>query len=235
MHALRHKFDAQTREDSPEADNNYFKLSTSRSPSELYISPFDESAILDSPISQTQPLPGAAREGLGGRSYSSRHTVQAGDLHSSAGLDESLRTLHRSVTAVGSPLIGAKHHVTGDDFNLREEVMSCIARSIGLEQPPLSEMESVETSPPFSAVGSRNGDGLERGNGFTSFGSLSLLETGDDASSGTSDSAMGSIHASGVLDNEVEILYFPAGSVLARAGERHPGKNPLLLHRRQKC
>ncbi|KAL5534044.1 hypothetical protein ACEPAG_504 [Sanghuangporus baumii] len=223
LHALRHKFDMQSRGDSPEAEENYFTLGNSQSPSEYYTSPFEESVVLDSPISQSQVLPGTSREGFRSRSHSSRHTVQAGDLHSSTSLDESLRTLHRSVTTVGSPLIGADHHVLGDDFNLREEVMSCIAKSIGLQQPPLSEVESVEISPPFSAIGSRIGDGFERSNGITSFGSLTLLETGDDASSATSDSIMGNVRASGVLDNEVEILYFPMGSVLARAGERHPG------------
>ncbi|EEB92916.1 hypothetical protein MPER_08501, partial [Moniliophthora perniciosa FA553] len=51
--------------------------------------------------------------------------------------------------------------------------------------------------------------------------SLSLLDIGDDASSATGGSstiASTEGYMSG-LDNEVEMLYFPAGSMLARAGE----------------
>ena len=60
---------------------------------------------------------------------------------------------------------------------------------------------------------------------FNSFGSLSLLETGDDVSSITGDSVTGAGNIS-ALDNEVEILFFAAGSTLAQIGEQHPGKWP---------
>ena len=111
-----------------------------------------------------------------------------------------------------------------DDFDLRDAVMSCIAKSIGLLQPPLSGGESVEASPAFppSDAGDRGGD-LFR----SSFGSLSLLELADDASSsmtGSTSSATADGYMSG-LDNEVEILFFPAGSILAKAGETNTGKS----------
>lgn len=235
LQALRHRFDRQSGEDSPDADIDYFSFGHSQSSTENISQMTDEPVITDSPIGQPQSLSGSSRDFFStARTHSSRYLVQAGDLHTSAGLNDPHRTFHRSFSAIGSgmrtgnsmlhnPIIGAEHHLENDDFDLREEVMSCIAKSIGLHQPPLSGSESVEASPAFSAVGSRSGDGRERDLGFTSFGSLSLLDTGDDASSMTGDSALGSSHGMGVLDNEVEILYFAAGSTLARAGERHPG------------
>lgn len=108
-----------------------------------------------------------------------------------------------------------------EEFDLRDEVMSCIAKSIGLLQPPLSGEESVEASPAFTpSEGGRSRNGLFK----PSFGSLSMLEYGDDESSmtGSTSSTMNDGYMSG-LDNEVEILFFPAGSTLAKAGETNTG------------
>lgn len=109
-----------------------------------------------------------------------------------------------------------------EEFDLRDEVMSCIAKSIGLLQPPLSGEESVEASPAFSpSEGGRSRSDMFR----PSFGSLSMLEYGDDGSSmtgSTTSSTMNDGYMSG-LDNEVEILFFPAGSTLAKAGETNTG------------
>ena len=178
------------------------------------------------------------------KGHSSRHLVQAGDLLSSTGhYTESPKALARSAsnggTTVGAPTpradlldLPSDVHVqrlsTTDEFDLREEVMSCIAKSIGLIQPPLSNGDSVEASPAFPpsdggfSLGSRSGHGGFR----SSFGSLSLLDIGDDASSSRTDSSS-SILTDGYmsnLDNEVEILFFPAGSILAKAGERNTGQ-----------
>lgn len=163
--------------------------------------------------------------------------VQAGDLHSTAGGTDTYRPYLRSVssTNVGA---GAEHNLlspmnrpvrqaarlTSDDFDLREEVMSCIAKSIGLHQPPLSGNDSVEASPAFPASeagGMSPKTTLPR----TPFGSLSLLETGDDTSSLTGSSVAGTGTNGNIsaLDNEVEILFFAAGSTLVNAGERHAG------------
>ena len=109
-----------------------------------------------------------------------------------------------------------------EEFDLRDEVMSCIAKSIGLLQPPLSGEESVEASPAFAP----SEGGRSRSDMFKpSFGSLSMLEYGDDGSSmtgSTTSSTMNDGYMSG-LDNEVEILFFPAGSTLAKAGEANTG------------
>lgn len=108
----------------------------------------------------------------------------------------------------------------GDEFDLRDEVMSCIAKSIGLLQPPISGGESVEASPafpPFDA--SKSPQGM-----FTSpFGSLSLLDVGDDVSSATESSSNATGYMCG-LDNEVEILFFSTGSTLVKTGERNTGR-----------
>lgn len=118
---------------------------------------------------------------------------------------------------------GVQRLATTDEFDLREEVMSCIAKSIGLIQPPISNTHSVEASPAFPP--SDGGVSLGGRGGFrSSFGSLSLLDM-DDASSSRTESSS-SILTDGYmsnLDNEVEILFFPAGSTLAKAGERNTG------------
>ncbi|PBK76899.1 patatin-domain-containing protein [Armillaria solidipes] len=157
-----------------------------------------------------------------------RNSVQAGDLLSStthAGdfyrpISGSISTprVPRGVKPLESRRIA---NLSGDEFDLREEVMSCIAKSIGLLQPPLSGTESAEASPAISPSDGRRSSGL-----FTpSFSSLSLLDIGDDASSvtgGASSSQSIDGYMSG-LDNEVEMLFFAAGTTLVKAGEVNTG------------
>lgn len=111
-------------------------------------------------------------------------------------------------------------HQPKDDFDLREEVMDCISKAIGLSQPNISPAHSLEASP---AV--RPTESLQRAVFNSSFGSLSFLgsqtQTFDDDSSMTASSALSM--TSNDLENEVEILYFPQGSTLIKAGERNSG------------
>jgi len=114
-------------------------------------------------------------------------------------------------------------HFSSEDFDLREEVMSCIAKSIGLLQPPLSGSDSVEGSPGSPPTDPRRGSTAT--SSFNSpFGSLSLLDIADDLSSMTGGSSVASsgnyLHG---LDNEVEILFYPAGTTLVKAGEANTG------------
>jgi lysophospholipid hydrolase len=169
----------------------------------------------------------------------SRNSVQAGDLliPSSHGNDSN-RTLPRSYSLLNTPRVlrtfdfgpglnsgptqSQRMHGLGieESFDLREEVMSCIAKSIGLLQPPLSGSDSPEPSPILHPTDPRRP--FET---FSSpFGSLSLLDGSDDTSSNTAASTATSSggYMSG-LDNEVEILYFAAGSTLAKAGELNTG------------
>lgn len=170
------------------------------------------------------------------RPLTSRHEVQAGDLHSTTAHSDVYRPLTRTFSILNTPRGGrasslAKEdawdgtatRISGDDFDLRDEVMSCIAKSIGLLQPPLSGSDSVEASPAFSAT---DGSRTQSGTLNSSFGSLSLLDLRDDSSSltGGSSSVTNGGYMSG-LDNEVEILFFAAGSTLAKAGERNTGNS----------
>lgn len=164
---------------------------------------------------------------------SSRTYVQAGDLLSSASTvytDAARTHLHTATPNVNTPyphflrLHTPAQHGGTDDFDLRDEVMSCIAKSIGLIQPPLSGEESVEASPAFApSEGGRDRSGMFK----SPFGSLSLLQMGDDESSmtgGSSTSISTNDEYLSGLDNEVEILFFSAGSVLAKAGEINTGE-----------
>jgi len=173
------------------------------------------------------------------RPLTSRHEVQAGDLHSTAAQSEGYRSHSRTFSILNTPRVpracslakedawdGTATRLLGDDFDLRDEVMSCIAKSIGLLQPPLSGSDSVEASPAFSAT---DGSHTQSGTFNSSIGSLSLLDLRDDSSSltGGSSSITNGGYMSG-LDNEVEILFFAADSTLAKAGERNTGYN--LIH-----
>lgn len=239
LQRLRQRFDRQSGEDSPTAPEDYFSPShshSSRESSESVHRLSDEQILNESP--QTMANTTSKDSPVFTRAHSSRTQVQAGDLHTTTGSNDTYRYYHRSLSSTGlgiRPDNGLsttlqsvdEHRLPFEDFDLRDEVMSCIAKSIGLHQPPLSGSDSVEASPAFSAARSRSADSRERDRPFTSFSSLSLLETGDDASSLASSSVLDSNGSIAALDNEVEILYFAAGSTLARAGEKHPGEAHL--------
>jgi lysophospholipid hydrolase len=158
---------------------------------------------------------------------SSRNLVQAGDLlsmvghpgeifkpKSFVGLTTPRHARWESISASDTDTSVDGDVFPSDDFNLKEEVMSCIAKSIGLIQPPSVGDELLESPPlPASDPG---------GSSFRSpYGSLSLLEmVNDGASSVTGSSSAGEMTG---LDNEVEIRFFPAGSTLIHAGERNAG------------
>ncbi|KAI0031137.1 patatin-domain-containing protein [Vararia minispora EC-137] len=155
-----------------------------------------------------------------------RSLVHAGDLFSSTPSGEiyrprmSLSTPHvqprRANTPAADPPLVAPAE---DEFDLRQAVMDCIAVSIGLQPQPLSGGASVDASPAVVPT-----DWAKAGV-INSFGSLSLLEMSDDHSSsagGASSGTNGNGHVTG-FDNEVEILFFSAGSHLARAGEKDTG------------
>ncbi|KAI0778777.1 patatin-domain-containing protein [Trametes elegans] len=230
LRQLRQRFDGVTISSDSDSESDYFSYPASQN--------LSKSSLLD----ELKPKPQGTAVGL---NYSpvtpfkgagSRNLVQAGDLLTSTGSnDDGPRPIARTLSsafALPTPRPNRSfeqardykvQRLTTDEFDLREEVMSCIAKSIGLIQPPISGEDSVEASPAFSPS---EGGRSSRTNMFkSSFGSLSLLELGDDASSSRTESSS-SVFADGYisnLDNEVEILFFPAGSVLAKAGERNTG------------
>ncbi|KAJ8518792.1 hypothetical protein ONZ45_g4175 [Pleurotus djamor] len=250
---LRQRFDTSVASASNPSDDDYFSYADplqAKPTTDLHASPetarqhrpkrsniktrADSSTKLRSQNTSTSASPLVYRP--------SRHIVQAGDLHSTTGHSngsESYRP-HRSLSTLNTPRVTRQlSHNSDDDggkasplpetskvlgseeFDLREEVMSCIAKSIGLLQPPLSGTDSVDGSPHILPS-----EGGASSLGFTSssLGSLSLLDIGtEDASVAGSSSAFShSGHLSG-LDNEVEILFFPAGSTLVKAGELNTG------------
>lgn len=238
MQQLRQRFDGVKSQEfslaQPEPDDEYFSLSpTSVSPrsTKTRLSP---KRGFSSPVKLREnvhfPPP---------RTRSSRHFVQAGDLHTSTLSGDVYKPLGRSFSILNTPHSSRRDlsdgsvtpeflHFDGVDFDLRQEVMNCIAVSIGLSQPPLSDNASSEASPSFSATDSGQ---IPQSTGFlqSPFGSLSLLEMGDDSSSATGGSS--SVTAGGYgsgLDNGVEILFFSEGSYLARAGERDIGAFLLI-------
>ncbi|KAF8683173.1 Lysophospholipase NTE1 [Rhizoctonia solani] len=211
------------------------------------------------PISQTPSQPSSTNspETPFRVLHPSRSNVQAGDLHTMAGQmnePENYRpgpasravsyaknwigdSRRRSVSTHADEGAPATQAATTQDFDLRDEVMSSIAKSIGLLQPPLSD--STGASPllsplrpgmsrsPFpssaSMTPSSSKNALRNTAMFGSaFSNLSHLQSQDDASSVTSLAGMTPMSLSG-LDNDVEILFFSAGSALARAGERNAG------------
>ncbi|KAJ7292813.1 hypothetical protein C8J57DRAFT_1444263 [Mycena rebaudengoi] len=166
-------------------------------------------------------------------------SIQAGDLFSSTNqLSDTYPALKRTFSILNTPRVAPvlpgdafqsrrASNLSGDEFDLRDEVMSCIAKSIGLLQPPISGGDSVEASPAFLAYDASSRRSSNSQVFSSSFGSLSLLDLGDDDSSMTGGSStIASLDGGGYmsgLDNEVEILFFAAGSTLATAGELNTG------------
>ena len=181
----------------------------------------------------------------------SRLVVNAGDLHTAGDVSSTLHSLTRKWSLLATPALGnsSRHslskvssrssgglreaaRVSTEDFDLRDEVMSCIAKSIGLMQPPLSGGGAAADGETPQNLGQRP---WERPSGRSaamfnaSFSSL-LAPTDDGTSSitgGSSSVASGKDYMSG-LDNEVEILCFTAGSLLVKAGEKNAGMDPRI-------
>ena len=236
---LRQRFDSASIASDSDASGDYFSASSSSSSSK------SKKSSLFQDLKKTKSSTGSTGSRTSVtispvatlKAHGSRSFVQAGDLLTTAGsLTETPKNMSRAASSSGTisaptpqpqPLDLPTLKLTTDEFDLREEVMSCIAKSIGLLQPPLSGGDSVEASPAFPP--SEGGPSSPRSQQAfrSSFGSLSLLDIGvDDASSSRTESSS-SVHTDGYvsnLDNEVEILFFPAGSILAKAGERNTGE-----------
>ncbi|TRM61508.1 hypothetical protein BD626DRAFT_501259 [Schizophyllum amplum] len=232
LQQLRHRFDGPA--NASDSDTDYFGLNGSQTQSPNPMSAQESSTESDdSHSSFKRTASSSTARGASSRASStpslmkigSRLQVQAGDLMSSATTPSRLlRPLNRAtMTPQGAlrpvPERPLPESALSEDFDLREEVMSCIAKSIGLLQPPISGNDSLEASPhlhPFER---------SRSPFPSSFGSLSLLDLGDDASSTMTggSSSVQSVNGMSGLDNEVEILFFPAGATLTKAGDISTG------------
>ena len=232
---LRHRFD-EANTNTSDSDSDYFSASPLGTLSPL-LEPKDTlTPSLGNIANKSSPIRSSKERSQSRSSKSSRHVVQAGDLLIPKSVsNDAHRPVTRTFSVLNTPHVPynfggfddgqSSNQLRGtsrwpaDDFDLREEVMSCIAKSIGLLQPPLSGSDSPP-SPPSEV----------RRDSTSAFGSLSLLDLGDDMSSVTAGS---SIHSSGNylsgLDNEVEILFYAAGTTLAKAGESNTGTILLLI------
>ena len=169
-----------------------------------------------------------------------RSQVNAGDLLSMAASPTSFRSHSGSKGALFTPGgrgrnvlradIGHTPHSPDDrrkpktnDFDLKEGVMDCIAKSIGLIQPPISRVGSPEASPSLAATEP------VYPSFSSSFRSLSFLSAADDTSSVTAGSSVFNLLRNDTIDNEVEILFFKSGDTLVRAGERNAGNSYSTL------
>jgi lysophospholipid hydrolase len=234
LQSLRHRFDGAS--DASGVGSDIFSYSSSSSTTAVSRTRENSATSLgrisDNPIpvrnTRSKYVPPPSRK-------NSRHTVHAGDLLVAKDNGSEHRPSSRVYNIHRSPYLPQpepfsdknsrtnRAGIPSDDFDLRQEVMSCIAKSIGLLQPPMSGSDSASGSPPLAAEDTRRPTGPVNFN--SPFSSLSLLDIGDDASSVTGTSSVFSTgdYMRGI-DNEVEILCYPAGSTLAKAGEANTGE-----------
>lgn len=193
-------------------------------------------SLLDLQTPPSIASPGSTRSRESSSSFSgSRVSRNVGDLLSMTSLDSTTNLMSHSPEkgSISLPSENDSSKVTGssrkhisfavgeaDKFDLREEVMTCISKSIGLIQPSASSPPSAEGSPVLHA----HDGSLKRAIFSTSFGSLSYLgmHNRDDDTSVTSSSATGALDVP-ELENETEILFFKRDSTLVKAGEKGAG------------
>ncbi|WFC97520.1 hypothetical protein MYAM1_000234 [Malassezia yamatoensis] len=133
-------------------------------------------------------------------------------------MDAQLQTSARRSLSVA----GNDGEVDTAPLDLREQVMNCIASSIGLTQPVIDEVPGVLASPSLVSQSSSN----PRGSYDAAFSRLSRLDAVTASEDSESVSQSASTHMSSSVDraeNGVEIRHFPAGTVLVHAGEQDAG------------
>ncbi|KAI9746739.1 MAG: phosphatidylcholine and lysophosphatidylcholine phospholipase [Claussenomyces sp. TS43310] len=115
-----------------------------------------------------------------------------------------------------------------EDAIFRRSILECIFKAIGLanRKNALSTSESVEASPRLVSYDSRRQKAIFT-NAFGFMGPYEAPTDGDSesvTSGGTSNVGVPSTQGlAAELKDEVEIVYFPKGSVLVEQGERNPG------------
>ncbi|KAF9907513.1 phosphatidylcholine and lysophosphatidylcholine phospholipase [Linnemannia zychae] len=120
-----------------------------------------------------------------------------------------------------------------EDNYLRDQVMECLSRSIGLVQSPPSkpnlrpDLKTTGSSDYFSAMFQASMTGS------SGFGGYPMRKTGSSTNSDTASMGMEDLNTSNAsstvpsvmseMENDVEIMYFPAGATLVEEGERNAG------------
>ncbi|KDN50368.1 hypothetical protein K437DRAFT_273102 [Tilletiaria anomala UBC 951] len=175
-----------------------------------------------------------AGEGNGNGRFAPPQPMSTIDDRKSAPRDFSSSSKHSRARA-GSIIAAERCRSVADDeeigwasvglanFDLKDAVMSCIANCIGLVPAPASPIASVQASPFISAQ-----DALLQRSVFNSaFGSLTMLDAAagmadaESSVTGGSNSHAGAFPAE--LENDVQIRFFEAESVIIRAGEMQAG------------
>ncbi|KZV84312.1 patatin-domain-containing protein [Exidia glandulosa HHB12029] len=245
LQTLRHRLDALADADSSdEDDEDYFGNATQPSvqAAKLRVDTKPRQRVLDTQEVVESPVSKAPPPFTPYKSHGSRSAMNAGDLltmtgHASAPYLPSNRPV--SVVQTGGKKVShlpsalTRSVGPGDvEFNLRDEVMGCIAKSIGLLQPPLGGSDSSAGADALGSPGvfsMRSGassvSGQHRPLFNASFGGgLPMAMSHDESSSSLAgmSSSNDSLYPSG-LDNDVEILFFAAGSSLVTAGEKNAG------------
>ncbi|KAF9094355.1 phosphatidylcholine and lysophosphatidylcholine phospholipase [Mortierella sp. GBA35] len=121
-----------------------------------------------------------------------------------------------------------------EDSYLRDQVMECLSRSIGLVQSPPSkpnlrpDMKTTGSSDYFSAMFQASMTGSSGFGGYPMRKTGSSTTNSDTASMGmddlnTSNSSSTVPSVMSEMENDVEIMYFPAGATLVEEGERNAG------------
>lgn len=117
-----------------------------------------------------------------------------------------------------------------DEDNLfRASILECMFKSLGLDSGGNAsrEPESLETSPRLVSIDSRRTRALFTNNAFGFMGPFDGSADGDSeslASSGNVAHSPPNSHSLAQdMKDEVEIVFFPKGSVLVEQGERNPG------------
>ncbi|ORZ20906.1 hypothetical protein BCR41DRAFT_303550 [Lobosporangium transversale] len=132
-----------------------------------------------------------------------------------------------------------------EDNYLRDQVMECLSRSIGLVQMPSHKPSNTSLRPDpkplgnsdyFSAVLQANingGGGIGTNTGFVGGGypmrktnsntNSDTASVGPDDVTATSNSSSTVPSVMSEVENDVEIMYFPAGAKLVEEGERNAG------------
>ncbi|KAF9428692.1 phosphatidylcholine and lysophosphatidylcholine phospholipase [Podila epigama] len=112
-----------------------------------------------------------------------------------------------------------------EDNYLRDQVMECLSRSIGLVQSPPSkptslrpELKTTGSSDYFSAMFQSSLGGVPMHKTGSSSNNSDFL---DDSNASNASSTVPSVMSE--MENDVEIMYFPAGATLVEEGERNAG------------
>ena len=111
-----------------------------------------------------------------------------------------------------------------EDVLFRESIMECMAKAVGLTNAqPMKRAESAAQSPRLVSFDSKRQTAIFN----NAFGFIDpyegALDDSDSVASASTFSVGGSAQILDDLKNEVEIVYFPQGSVLVEEGERNPG------------